>query len=65
MPGTGGGRIEGNSLPATFNIEQDPREENNMLALGGWIFPHYMKAIAEYRKTLEKYPNPGSASLNP
>ncbi|WP_300455593.1 sulfatase-like hydrolase/transferase [Desulfobacula sp.] len=65
MPGTGGGRIEGNSLPATFNIEQDPREENNMLALGGWIFPHYMKAIGEYKKTLEKYPNPGSASLNP
>jgi len=65
MPGTGGGRIEGNSLPATFNIEQDPREENNMLALGGWIFPHYMEAIAEYTKSLEKYPNPGSASLNP
>jgi len=33
--------------------------------LGGWIFPHYMQAIAEYRKTLEEYPNPGSASLNP
>jgi arylsulfatase len=62
-PGLGGVRLEGNSMPAVYNIEADPREENNLLAVMGWIVPNYMQLIGEYMKSLEKYPNPAPVNL--
>ena len=63
MSGLAGVRLEGNSMPFVFDIEADPREENNMIATMGWSFPHYMQLVGEYMKSLEKYPNPAPANL--
>jgi hypothetical protein len=63
MAGVGGYRAEGNGYPAIFNIEQDPREENNISASSGWVIAQYMRLIGEYQKTLEKYPNPKAVNL--
>jgi hypothetical protein len=38
MSGLAGVRLEGNSMPFVFDIEADPREENNMIATMGWSF---------------------------
>ena len=50
-------------MPAIYDIEADPREENNLLAVMGWIVPNYMQLIGEYMKSLEKYPNPAPVNL--
>jgi arylsulfatase A-like enzyme len=63
MYGLGGIRQEGNGFPAIFNIEADPREENNILATSGWVIGPYLKVIGEYQKSLEKYPNPPPVNL--
>jgi arylsulfatase len=63
MYGLGGIRYEGNGFPAVFNIEADPREENNVLGVSAWVIGPYLKAIGDYMKTLEKYPNPKPVRL--
>ena len=63
MPGLGGHREELNGFPAIFNIEQDPREEVNVLATSGWVIAQYLRLIGEYQKTIEKYPNPKAVNL--
>jgi len=63
MPGLGGHREELNGFPAIFNIEQDPREEANVLATSGWVIAQYLRLIGEYEKSLEKYPNPKAVNL--
>jgi arylsulfatase len=63
MSGAAGNRVENNGYPAIFNIEQDPREENNIGATHGWVMGVYGKVIGEYYKTLKKHPNPKAASL--
>jgi arylsulfatase len=63
MYGLGGIRQEGNGFPAIFNIEADPREENNILATSGWVIGSYLKVIGGYQKSLEKYPNPPPVNL--
>jgi arylsulfatase A-like enzyme len=63
MPGLGGHREELNGFPAIFNIEQDPREQVNILASSGWVIAQYLRLIAEYQKSLEKYPNPKAINL--
>ncbi len=63
MQGLGGYRMEGQGYPAIINIEQDPREEMNLLATSAWVIPQYIKLIGEYEKTLEKYPNPKAVNL--
>ncbi len=63
MMGLGGRRAEGNGFPAIFNIEADPREEMNIIGTSAWVIGPYLKAIGEYKKTLEKYPNPKAVSL--
>jgi len=37
MSGAAGYRAEGNGYPAIFNIEQDPREEVNIVASNAWL----------------------------
>ncbi len=63
MGGLAGTRVEMNGFPAIYNIEADPREEVNILADHGWMIGQYLKIIAEYQKTLEKYPNPKAVKL--
>lgn len=63
MMGLAGRRAEGNGFPAIFNIEADPREEVNIVGTSAWVIGPYLKAIGEYNKTLEKFPNPKAVSL--
>lgn len=63
MPGLAGYRMEGTGYPAIFNIESDPREENNIVASYAWVIGPYLKIVSEYQKTLEKYPNPKPVNL--
>ena len=63
MAGLVGVRLESNGMPSIYDIEADPREENNVAAVKGWTIPHYMGAIGAYMKTLEKYPNPAPVNL--
>ena len=62
-PGLGGHRAEMTSMPAVYNIEYDPQEQDNLVATKAWVFRPYMQAIGEYYKSLEKYPNPKGVSL--
>ena len=63
MYGLLGIRQEGNGFPALFNIEADPREENNVFGTSAWVIGPYLKVIGDYLKTLEKYPNPKPVNL--
>ena len=63
MYGLAGNRQEGNGFPFIFNIEADPREENNVLGVSGWVIGPYLKLVGEYVKSLEKYPNPKAVNM--
>jgi arylsulfatase len=63
MYGLGGIRQEGNGFPGIFNIEADPREENNVVGTSAWVIGPYLKLIGEYQKSLEKYPNPPPVNM--
>jgi arylsulfatase len=63
LQGLGGHREEGNGFPMIFNIEADPREEDNVMATNGWVMNQYLRLIGEYQQTLVKYPNPKAVNL--
>jgi arylsulfatase len=63
MYGLAGHRLEGNGFPAVFNIESDPREEVNILGTFAWVIGPYLKVVNDYRKTLEKFPNPRAVNM--
>jgi arylsulfatase A-like enzyme len=63
MYGLNGLRQEGNGFPAIFNIEADPREENNVMGTSAWVIGPYLKLVGEYLKSLEKYPNPKPVNM--
>lgn len=63
MYGLAGNRQEGNGFPLIFNIEADPREENNVLGTSAWVIGPFLKLVSEYQKSLEKYPNPKPVNL--
>ncbi len=44
-------------------IYADHQEKFNIAADNAWVLGPYMKIIAEYKKTLEKDPNPPAISL--
>ncbi len=62
-PGLAGHRAEMTSMPSIYNIEYDPREEDNLIASKAWVFRPYMGAIGAYYKSLQRYPNPKGVSL--
>lgn len=35
----------GNGFPVIFNIEPDPREENNVVGTSPWVVGRYLKVI--------------------
>lgn len=51
-------------FPRVFNIEADPREIKDVAGSGsGWVMGVYSKLIAEYKATLEEYPNPPAPNM--
>jgi arylsulfatase len=56
-------RLLNNELPDLYNIEMDPCEQINITADNAWVFRHYLRIVGEYKKSLEKYPNPPGVSL--
>jgi len=63
MEGAMGTRVISNELLHLYNIEMDPREQIVITADNAWVFRHYLRIIGEYKKSLEKYPNPEGVSL--
>ena len=49
--------------PKVFNIEMDPHEDLQVAALFGWSISGPLEAVAKYKETLKKYPNPPAANL--
>jgi arylsulfatase len=47
-------------VPMLFDLSSDPHENVNLWEYNmetGWMFAPALKAIAEYQKSIEKYPN--------
>jgi len=63
MPGLCGNRLETNGYPNIYNIERDPREEENLISFSAWTIPAYLQIVNKYLKSLEKYPNPPGIKL--
>ncbi len=63
MYGLAGQRQEGNSFPAIFNVEADPREEVNVVGTSAWVIGPYLRVVGEYQKSLQKYPNPKAVNM--
>jgi len=63
VQGAMGARLINNELMNIFNIEMDPREQIAITADNAWVFRNYLRIIGEYKKTLEKHPNPPGVSL--
>jgi arylsulfatase A-like enzyme len=63
MSGGAGYREEMEGYPAIFNIERDPREQEDITTTSAWVIGYYMKIIGEYQKSLDKYPNPKAVNL--
>ena len=40
--------MEGAGYPSVFNIEADPREENNILGYTAWVIGQYLRLVGEY-----------------
>ena len=58
-----GTRVISNELLQLYNIELDPREQIVITADNAWVFRNYLQIVGEYKKSLEKYPNPPGVSL--
>jgi arylsulfatase len=52
-----------NELMNIYNIEMDPREQICIPADNAWVYRQYLRIVGEYKKSLEKYPNPPGVSL--
>ena len=39
------------------------REQHNFVAVGGWVFHHYLGLIGKYMKSRDEYPNPAPVYL--
>jgi arylsulfatase len=61
--GAMGTRVISNELLQLYNIELDPREQIVITADNAWVFRNYLQIVGEYKKSLEKYPNPPGVSL--
>ncbi len=63
MGGGAGYREEMEGYPAIFNIERDPREQEDITTTSAWVIGFYLKIIGEYQKSLERYPNPKAINM--
>ena len=58
-----GARLRSNGFPLIYNIKKDPREQTQITADNAWLLHPYLQAVAAYKETLKKYPNPPPVSL--
>lgn len=63
LAGTGGSAAPMNGYPKIFNIEADPREEQNIGAMYEWVLGPVLKCVEDYRATLKNHPNPPAANI--
>ena len=49
--------------PKVCNIEMDPHEDLQVGALFGWSITGPLEAVAKYKETLKKYPNPPAGNV--
>jgi arylsulfatase A-like enzyme len=63
MGGVGASAAPMNGYPKIFNIEADPREEQNISEMYNWVVGPVLKAVEEYKASLAKYPNPPAANM--
>ena len=51
-------------FPRVYNIDADPRELQDIAVSGyQWVMARYAQIVAEYKATLQKYPNPPAPNL--
>jgi arylsulfatase len=63
LGGVGTSAAPMNGYPKVFNIESDPREEQNIGEMYNWVLGPVLKAVEEYKAGLAKYPNPPAANM--
>ena len=63
MGGVGTSPAPMNGYPKVFNIEADPREEQNIGELYEWVIGPVLKAVEQYKATLANHPNPTAANM--
>jgi arylsulfatase len=63
MGGVGASAARMNGYPKVFNTESDPREEHNIGEMYEWVIGPILKAVGEYKASVEKHPNPPAANL--
>jgi arylsulfatase A-like enzyme len=63
MGGIGASAAAMNGYPKVFDIESDPQEEHNIGEMYEWVIGPVLKAVAEYKASLRRYPNPPAANL--
>jgi hypothetical protein len=54
-----------NGYPKVFNIESDQHEEHNIAEIYNWVLAPTLKLVEDYKKSLEKYPNPPCGKHDP
>jgi len=63
MGGVGASAASMNGYPKVFNVESDPREEQNIGEMYNWVIGPVLKAVEEYKASLVKNPNPPAANM--
>ena len=63
MGGIGTSAAPMNGYPKVFNIESDPQEEHNIGEMYNWVLGPLLKAVEEYKASVEKSPNPPAANM--
>ena len=63
LPGMGASDSQLMGYPKVYNIEMDPYETLNMMALYPWAVLDGLKEVEVYEESLKKYPNPPAANL--
>lgn len=63
MGGVGASAAPMNGYPKVFNIEADPQEEHNIGEMYNWVLGPLLKAVADYKSTLVRSPNPPAANM--
>lgn len=63
MGGVGTSAAPMNGYPKVYNIEADPQEEHNIGEMYNWVLGPLLKAVADYKATLVRSPNPPAANM--
>src|SRR5271166_2809000 len=58
LPGMGSASTTLAGYPKVFNIQMDPHEDHNVVAMFGWVADPALEAVRKYEESVRKYPNP-------